>query len=115
MIENIVCCLVFLRRFNPKIFEEQGFNKLKPILSFILIYMGSPERMKNPHVRARLAEALEALLPHHNGEPSNFNTYGEYQREMLFTQHEHRSEVIFQRTLGVDEYNYIFCRLSAIY
>jgi ubiquitin conjugation factor E4 A len=94
MIENIVCCLVFLRRFNPKIFEEQGFNKLKPILSFILIYMGSPERMKNPHVRARLAEALEALLPHHNGEPSNFNTYGEYQREMLFTQHEHRSEIV---------------------
>ena len=88
-----MCYLVFLRRFNPKIFEEQGFEKLKPILSFILIYMGSPERMKNPHVRARLAEALESLLPHHNDEPSGFNAFGGYQREMLFTQHAHRREV----------------------
>ncbi|RZC37889.1 ubiquitin conjugation factor E4 A [Asbolus verrucosus] len=94
IIENIVCYLVFLRRFNPKIFEERGFEKLKPILSFILIYMGSPERMKNPHVRARLAEALESLLPHHNDEPPGFNAFGGYQREMLFTEHEHRNEIV---------------------
>lgn len=55
--------------------------------------MGSQERMKNPHLRARLAEALESLLPHNNDEPAGLNTLGGYQREMLFTQHEHRHEV----------------------
>ncbi|EEZ99810.1 Ubiquitin conjugation factor E4 A-like Protein [Tribolium castaneum] len=94
LIENIVCYLVFLRRFNPKIFEEQGYEKLKPILDFILIYMGSPERLRNPHVRARLAEALESLLPRHEDEPPSFNAFGGFQREMLFTQHEHRSEIV---------------------
>lgn len=71
----------------------QGYERLKPVLTFILIYMGSPERMKNPHLRARLAEALESLLPFHKDEPAGLNTMGGYQRERLFTGHEHRKEV----------------------
>ena len=32
-------------------------------MTFILVFMGSPERMRNPHLRARMSEALEALMP----------------------------------------------------
>ena len=32
-------------------------------MTFVLVFMGSPERMKNPHLRARMAEALESLMP----------------------------------------------------
>lgn len=90
LVENIVSYLVFLRRFNPKIFEEEGFDKLSPILTFVLIYMGSQYHLKNPHIRARLAEGLESLLPHHKDVPSGLNSLGGYQRELLFTQHPHR-------------------------
>lgn len=94
LIENIVCYLVFLRRFNPKIFEMQGYEHLKHILTFMLIYMGSSQHMKNPHLRARLAEGLESLLPFHKEDPPGLNTLGGYQRERLFNEHPYRKEVL---------------------
>ncbi|KAJ8971505.1 hypothetical protein NQ314_000667 [Rhamnusium bicolor] len=93
LVENIVSFLVFVRRFTPKSFEEQGYEKLSPILTFILIYMGSQHHMKNPHVRARLAEGLESLLPFHKDEPPG-NNLGGYQRQMLFTQHPHKLKIV---------------------
>ncbi|XP_060534633.1 ubiquitin conjugation factor E4 A [Cylas formicarius] len=93
LIENIVSYLVFLRRYSPKTFEENGYEKLDPVLTFILIYMGSQQHMKNPHVRARLAEGLESLLPFHKDEPPG-NNLGGYQREMLFKRHPHRSQIV---------------------
>ena len=32
-------------------------------MSVVLVFMGSPQRVKNPHQRAELAEMLAALLP----------------------------------------------------
>ncbi|KAI4470087.1 ubiquitination factor e4 [Holotrichia oblita] len=94
IVENVVCYLFFLRRFSPKVFEMQGFTRLNPILTFILTYMSSPGRMKNPHLRARLAEALEALLPFHKDDPPQLNTLGGFQREMLFKAHVHRQQIV---------------------
>lgn len=93
MIENIVCYLAFLRRFNPNVFELQGFERLSPILTCVLIYMDSTGRIKNPHLRGHLAEALESLLPFHKDDPPGFNTLGGFQREMLFKTHPHRQQV----------------------
>lgn len=90
--ENVVSYLVSLRRFNARTFEEIGYEKMEPILTFILIFMGSQHYMKNPHVRARLAEGLESLLPYHKDEQRP--EWGGYQREMLFTQHPHRLQII---------------------
>ncbi|XP_018564098.1 ubiquitin conjugation factor E4 A [Anoplophora glabripennis] len=93
LVENVVSFLVFTRRFTPKTFEQQGFDKLRPLLTFILIYMGSQHHMKNPHLRARLAEGLESLLPFHKDEPPG-NNLGGYQRQMLFTQHPHKLQIV---------------------
>lgn len=38
-------------------------------MTLILMLMGSPERVKNPHLRAHLAEMLESLMPEE--EPTN--------------------------------------------
>ena len=38
-------------------------NNLGHLLTFIMTFMGSSSRMRNPHMRAHLAEALEALMP----------------------------------------------------
>ncbi|KAK5639980.1 hypothetical protein RI129_010791 [Pyrocoelia pectoralis] len=94
VLENIVCFLVFLRRFNPKVFEEQGYERLGPILTFILVYMGSSQYTKNPHLRAHLAEGLETLLPYHKEDPVGLNTMGGIQRERLFKEHPHRGEIV---------------------
>lgn len=55
--------------------------------------MGSKERMRNPHVRAKLAEVLSALLPQHKDEPVGLSTLGAYQRTNLFKNYPFRKEV----------------------
>lgn len=92
IVENVVSFLIFVRNFQQSSFEEQGYDKLSPILTFILIYMGSQQHMRNPHIRARLAEGLECLLPYHKNYVSDKNTTN-FQRQRLFTEHPHRLEV----------------------
>lgn len=45
-------------------------DKLENFMTLILVYMGSLERMRNPHLRAELAETLAALLPAESGSSS---------------------------------------------
>lgn len=51
--------------------------------------MGNPDRVRNPHLRARLAEGLESLLPKQiaNSFRSTFKTN-------LFSNHPQRLEII---------------------
>ena len=44
------------------LFQFAG-EKLCHFMTLILVYMGNPDRMKNPHLRAELAETLAMLLP----------------------------------------------------
>lgn len=95
LIENLASFLSFIRRFSPRTLEEQGFALLDPILTQVLVFMGSPQRMRNPHLRAHMAECLESLLPHHDEEPPalNPNPLGSFYRERLFKAHPHRKQV----------------------
>ena len=60
------------------------------IFTMILIFMGSSERARNPHLRARLAEGLEALLP---PQASSSNRFRSIFSQNLFTHHPHRLEL----------------------
>ena len=95
LIENIASFLSFVRRFSPVTLEEQGFSMLYPIVTQVLVFMGSPQRMRNPHLRARMAECLESLLPHHSEEQPalNPNLLGSFYRDMLFRSHPFRKQV----------------------
>lgn len=93
VVENTVGFLSFLRRFHPQTLEEQGYEFLEPILTMVLVFMGSPNRMRNPHLRAKMAECLEALLPEHKDVPAEMNPLGKFQREKLFKEHPYRKEV----------------------
>ncbi|XP_067010286.2 ubiquitin conjugation factor E4 A [Anabrus simplex] len=96
IMENTACFLSFIRRFSPRTLEEQGFLLLDPILTQVLVFMGSPQRMRNPHLRARMAECLESLLPHHSEEQPalNPNPLGSFFRERLFKEHPHRKQIV---------------------
>uniref|UniRef100_A0A8C4XMH9 Ubiquitin conjugation factor E4 A n=1 Tax=Falco tinnunculus TaxID=100819 RepID=A0A8C4XMH9_FALTI len=61
--DNLGDFFIFLRRFSDDILETSA-DSLEHILHFVTVFMGDVERMKNPHLRAKLAEVLEAVMPH---------------------------------------------------
>ncbi|XP_054651097.1 ubiquitin conjugation factor E4 A [Dunckerocampus dactyliophorus] len=61
--ENLGDFFIFLHRFADDVLESSA-ESLEQILNFITVFMGNVERMKNPHLRANLAEVLEAVMPH---------------------------------------------------
>ncbi|XP_043936826.1 ubiquitin conjugation factor E4 A isoform X1 [Protopterus annectens] len=61
--DNLGDFFIFLRRFADDILETSA-DSLEHVLQFITVFMGNVERMKNPHLRAKLAEVLEAVMPH---------------------------------------------------
>ena len=62
IVENVYDFIIFLRRFSEQTFALPDLN-LEPFMTLILIFMGNPNRMKNPHLRAHLAGMLESLMP----------------------------------------------------
>ncbi|XP_043248079.1 ubiquitin conjugation factor E4 A isoform X1 [Colletes gigas] len=95
VVENTIRFLCFLRRFNPNVFEEQGSFFLSPVLTEIIVLMESQQQLYNPHLRARLAEGLEALLPtmDETTSPSTSNL-GTFHREQLFMTHPYRQHIV---------------------
>jgi hypothetical protein len=67
-----------------------SFALLDPILTQVLVFMGSRDRMQNPHLRAGMANCLSYLLPCPSLTPNN---EGSFYRENLFKIHPHRKEV----------------------
>lgn len=62
IVENVVDFLLFLKRFVPASLEN-FVRSSSYLLILISIFMGNQSRMSNPHLRASLAEVLEAILP----------------------------------------------------
>ncbi|KAK9296316.1 hypothetical protein QLX08_009645 [Tetragonisca angustula] len=95
VVENTIRFLYLLRRLNPNVFEEQGPSFLTPVLTEIIVLMESQQRLYNPHLRARLAEGLEALLPT-SDETMNPVTpsLGTFHREQLFITHPYRQYIV---------------------
>ncbi|XP_078043228.1 ubiquitination factor E4A [Augochlora pura] len=95
VVENTIRFLCFVCRMSPKVFEEQGSFFLTPVLTEIIVLMESQQRLYNPHLRARLAEGLEALLPT-NDDATNpwILSLGTFQREQLFITHPYRQHIV---------------------
>lgn len=87
IMENIVGYLQFSRHFDsqPLRVDIEAQNN---IFTMILVFMGSSERIRNPHLRARLAEGLESLLP------KDSESGGFCFSAALFTNHLHRLQII---------------------
>ncbi|XP_064424835.1 ubiquitin conjugation factor E4 A [Latimeria chalumnae] len=80
--DNLGDFFIFLRRFADEVLETSA-DSLDQILHFITVFMGNVERMKNPHLRAKLAEVLEAVMPHLD-QVQNPLISSMYQRERVF-------------------------------
>lgn len=62
LVDNITGFLLFLRRFKDSAYEVMG-EHLDHLMTFVLIFMANSDRLRNPHLRAQMAELLEALMP----------------------------------------------------
>ena len=96
VVENISETVIFVRRFRM---EQHLTNlNLEPLVTLILLLMGHSQRVKNPHLRAKFAEVLEALMPQDNQNPhsmaSSFSMGSFDIGRQLFTQHPHIQELI---------------------
>nr|XP_016853785.1 PREDICTED: ubiquitin conjugation factor E4 A [Anolis carolinensis] len=61
--DNLGDFFIFLRRFADDLLETSA-DLLEQVLHFVTVFTGDVDRMKNPHLRAKLAEVLEAVMPH---------------------------------------------------
>lgn len=87
ILENIVGYLTFIRHFDNQDIDTNT-EAQNSLFTMILVFMGDISRVRNPHLRARLAEGLESLLPKKNGHTS-FSS-----KAFLFTQHPHRCRIV---------------------
>lgn len=104
--ENLCSYLVLLRRFSPTALEEKGYEFLEPVLTALIVYMGSNKLVRNPHLRARLAECMDSLLPTpaetdipdmSNG----MNHMNYFYRTKLFADHPYRHKVSVSFNAGI--------------
>ena len=91
VMENTCELMLLIRRFCPQKFEDNG-QHLSQLLDFILTFMGSPKWVQNPHLRARLAESLENLLPSHKME--NMPMASTWHRQAIFNSHPNRHAIV---------------------
>ncbi|KAK7882113.1 hypothetical protein WMY93_028287 [Mugilogobius chulae] len=90
--DNLGDFFIFLRRFADEILETSAEN-LEEVLNFITIFMGNVERMKNPHLRAKLAEVLEAVMPHMEPLAPGAAQPIMFLRERLFCTYRHAAQL----------------------
>lgn len=88
ILENIVVYLTFVRHFE-ELTIETDVDARNAIFTVILVFMGDMSRVRNPHLRARLAEGMETLLPKQCS-----SSFGCGSRAQLFIQHPHRLDIV---------------------
>ncbi|CAF4687908.1 unnamed protein product [Rotaria sp. Silwood1] len=78
IIENIIDYLKFLTRYNIQLFQSME-SSITEYINLILVFMGDMNRLRNPHLRATLADVLEDILPNeqHNNSRIINNSYTE--------------------------------------
>uniref|UniRef100_A0A672QMS2 Ubiquitin conjugation factor E4 A n=1 Tax=Sinocyclocheilus grahami TaxID=75366 RepID=A0A672QMS2_SINGR len=90
--ENMGDFFIFLRRFADEVLESSAEN-LEHVLTFITVFMGNVDRMKNPHLRAKLAEVLEAVMPHMETLSPGAAQPIMFQRQRVFSTYRHAPQL----------------------
>lgn len=92
LLENLATYLILLKRFQSHSLEEGGIMFVEHILTGVLVFMSGSSRARNPHLRARLAECLECLIPQAQDEGGSL--LGCFFRDKNFKEHPHRKEIV---------------------
>ncbi|TPP55714.1 Ubiquitin conjugation factor E4 A [Fasciola gigantica] len=73
LVDNVVELVSYLRRAKDDFLEAAEVEQipLEPLLEFSIVFMLHTRALANPHLRARLAEVLESLIPLRDDEAWN--------------------------------------------
>uniref|UniRef100_A0A671LQ63 Ubiquitin conjugation factor E4 A n=1 Tax=Sinocyclocheilus anshuiensis TaxID=1608454 RepID=A0A671LQ63_9TELE len=88
--ENMGDFFIFLRRFADEVLESSA-ESLEHVLTFITVLF--THRMKNPHLRAKLAEVLEAVMPHMETLSPGAAQPIMFQRQRVFSTYRHAPQL----------------------
>ncbi|CAH0585693.1 unnamed protein product [Chrysodeixis includens] len=95
VLENVVVLITLARRTAGAGADDADIAPLlRPALTLVLTFMGDSSRTYNPHLRARLAECLEAMLPNHPDDQQPLSSLASFYREQLFKEHPHRQQLV---------------------
>ncbi|CAH2096167.1 unnamed protein product [Euphydryas editha] len=95
ILENVVVLITMARRTVGAITDEaDAASLLEPALTLVLTFMGDSTRTYNPHLRARLAECLQAMLPNNTDDQQPLSNIASFYREQLFKEHPHRLRLV---------------------
>ncbi|CAF0830173.1 unnamed protein product [Rotaria sordida] len=102
IMENIIDYLKFLGRYNTQLFQsiESSINEY---INLILVFMGDMNRLRNPHLRATLAEVLETILP--NEQENSSRTLNNSYTERIFQEYpliEHLPRVLLDVFVSIE-------------
>ncbi|XP_059482914.1 ubiquitin conjugation factor E4 A [Neocloeon triangulifer] len=100
VVSNLKSFITMAPTNYPEVLENTWLTW--PIFTMVVALMGSPCRVKNPHLRGGLARIVESLLPWQKGEDEmlmqrrmlNLPDVSKYQRERLFADHPFRLELV---------------------
>lgn len=73
LVDNVVELISYLRRAKDEFLESPDVAEipLEPLVEFSVMFMQRTRALANPHLRARLAEVLESLIPIRDDEEWN--------------------------------------------
>lgn len=94
IVDTLTSSIIAIRRYSADLLTNNPLaNVMYPhLMSFIVVYMGAQGRIRNPHLRAHLAECLEILLPSSEGTGASGESrmnlgMSSSSRESLFVSH----------------------------
>lgn len=80
---NLSDFVIFMHQFKDDMFDVAG-DGIDHLMTLVLVFMGSPQRIKNPHLRAELADMLSAIIPPRN---ESRGIFAKFAREQVFQKH----------------------------
>ncbi|KAF6153112.1 hypothetical protein GIB67_034834 [Kingdonia uniflora] len=83
-VEDTLELLIFTSR-TPK--AHDGFL-LDDFLNFIIMFMASPEYIRNPYLRAKMVKFLNCWMPHRSGSASTTSLFELYQLSLQYLVHD---------------------------
>ena len=82
IVENVGDTIRSLGNFSEEALE--GCDTLMYVMNFFAVFLGNKSRIKNPHLRAKLAECLAAFIPKEKTDGSTNNHFSFSYRKRAF-------------------------------
>ncbi|XP_062518757.1 ubiquitin conjugation factor E4 A-like [Corticium candelabrum] len=86
IVESLVEFFIFVRQFSETTLEIMGLD-LHHLVTFTSVFMGNAQYVRNPHLRANMAEMIHMLLPRVESLNEGRSSVSSMARSKMFAKH----------------------------